>query len=117
VGRFWPKGQALAGWWPTSVARLKGQDDPWPARRDAGRGQLGGAADDGWSVLVAGLGRQRKLEGASWRAPGKVTGGGAHPSGVPAARGRSSGGRLDTSTPDVEAVAGGDPVMGRVCGR
>jgi hypothetical protein len=33
---------------------------------------------------------------------------GAHPSGVPMTRGRSSGGRLHTSTPDDEVVAGGD---------
>jgi hypothetical protein len=38
-----------------------------------------------------------------------VSGRGAHPSGVPAVRGWSSGGRLHTSMPDVEVVAGGDP--------
>jgi hypothetical protein len=49
-----------------------------------------------------------QARGASGRVPGKVSGGGAHPSGMPAARGRSSGGRLHTSTSDVEVVAGGD---------
>jgi hypothetical protein len=78
-------------------------------RRDVGRGQRGGAADDGWSVLVARLGQRRKLEGASGHAPGRVSGGGAHPSGVPVATGRSLGGRSHTSTADVEVVAGGDP--------
>jgi hypothetical protein len=80
--------------------------------RDAGRGQravTAGAADDGWPVLVAGLGRRCKLEGASGRALDMVSGEGAHPSGVPAVRGRSSGGRLHTSTPDVEVVVGSDP--------
>jgi hypothetical protein len=38
-----------------------------------------------------------------------VTGEGAHLGGVLAARGWSSGGRLRTSTPDVEVVAGSDP--------
>jgi hypothetical protein len=81
----------------------------WPARSHHGRGRCGGAVDNGWSVLVAGLRRQCKLEGASGRAPGKVTGGGAHPSGVPTVRGRSSGGRLHTSTPNVKVVVDGDP--------
>jgi hypothetical protein len=85
-----------------------------PACSLHGRGRCGGAADDGWSVLVAGLRRQCKLEGASGRAPGKVTGGGAHPSGMPAVRGRSSGGRLHTSTPNIKVVVGGDPA--RSCG-
>jgi hypothetical protein len=93
-----------------------------PARGHHGGGPCGGVADDGWPVLVVGLGRRCKLEGASGRAPGKVTGGGAHPSGVPVARGRSSGGRLRTSTPDVKVVANSDPgevlwLGGRVCGR
>jgi hypothetical protein len=60
-------------------------------------------------VLTAGLGRRHKLEGASGRAPGKVLGGGAHPSGVPTVRGQSSGGWFRTSTLDVEVVADGDP--------
>jgi hypothetical protein len=68
-----------------------------------------GAIDDSWRVLVAGLGRWRKLEGASRNAPSKVSGGGAHPSVVPAAKGQSSGGRLHTSTPNVEVVASGNP--------
>jgi hypothetical protein len=76
-------------------------------RRDAGRG----ATDDGWPVLMAGLGRRRKIEGASGRALGKVTCWGAHLSGVPAVRGWSSGGRLRTSKSDVEVVADGDPNM------
>jgi hypothetical protein len=76
----------------------------WSTRR-----HCGGAANDGWPVLMAGLGWRRKLEGALGHAPGMVTGGGAHPSGMPAARGQSSSGRLRTSTPDVEVVAGGDP--------
>jgi hypothetical protein len=42
-------------------------------------------------------------------APGKVTGGGAHPSGMPTVRERSSGRWLRTSMPNVEVVAGGDP--------
>jgi hypothetical protein len=71
-------------------------------------GPRGGVADDGWRVLVAGLGWQCKLEGASGHVPGKVSGGGAHPSAVSATRGRSSGRRLRTSLPDVEMVAGGD---------
>jgi hypothetical protein len=50
-------------------------------------GEPGGAADDGWAVLVVGLGQWGKLEGASGRAPSKVIGGGAHPSGMPAASG------------------------------
>jgi hypothetical protein len=73
------------------------------------RGPRGGATDDGWPVLVAGLGRWCKLEGASGRAPDKVTSGGAHLSGVPAARGRSLGERLCMSTPDIEVVVSGDP--------
>jgi hypothetical protein len=48
-------------------------------------------ADDGWPVLVAGLGRRRKLEGASGQVPSKVTGGGAHPCGVSAVRGEELG--------------------------
>jgi hypothetical protein len=56
-----------------------------------------------------GLGWWRNLEGASGHAYGRVSGGGAHPSGVSVARGRSSGGLLHTSKPDVEVVAGGDP--------
>jgi hypothetical protein len=83
-------------------------------QRNAGHGQHAVTAvvactDDGWNVLAAGLDRQRKLEGASGRAPDEVSGGGAHPSGMPIARGWSSGGRLHTLTPDVEVVAGGDP--------
>jgi hypothetical protein len=74
-----------------------------------GRGPRGGAADDGWPVLVVGLGRQRKLEGALGREPGKVSGGGAHPSSVLTVRGRSSGGRLHTSMPDVDVVADSNP--------
>jgi hypothetical protein len=113
VGRFRPKGQALVGWWPTGVARPKGWDGPWlatvrrgvwPACDHRGRGPHGGATNDGWLVLVVGLGQRCKLEGASGWA-----GGGAHPSGVPTARGRSSGERLHTSMPDAEVVAGGDP--------
>jgi hypothetical protein len=46
---------------------------------------------------------------------------GAHSSGVPTVRGRSSGGRLHTSTPNVEVVANGDSVevlrLGGLCGR
>jgi hypothetical protein len=118
VGRFRPKGQALVGWWPTGVARPKGWDGPWlatvrrgvrPARDHRGHGPHGGATDDGWLVLVVGLGQRRKLEGASGWAPSKVSSGGAHPSGVSTARGRSSGERLHTLMPDVEVVAGGDP--------
>jgi hypothetical protein len=41
--------------------------------------------------------------------PDKVSDGGAHLSGVPVARGRSSIGRLSTSTPDIEVMADGDP--------
>jgi hypothetical protein len=105
------QGQTLAGWWPTGVARPKGRDNPWPATSQRGaRPACGGAADDGWRVLVAGLGRWRKLEGASRRTPDKVSGAGAHPSVLPVVRGQSSGGRLCMSTPDVEVVAGGDPV-------
>jgi hypothetical protein len=104
------QGQTLVRWWPTGVARPKGRDGPWPttARRRAWQVH-GDAADDGWQVLVAGLGRQRKLEEASRRAPDMVSGGGAHPSGMPVVRGRSSGWRLRMSTPDVEGVAGSDP--------
>jgi hypothetical protein len=80
-----------------------------PARGHRSRGPRGGAADNGWPVLVAGLGQRCKLEGASGRAPGKVAGGGAHPSGVPTVRGRSSGKRLRTSMPDIEVVASSDP--------
>jgi hypothetical protein len=76
--------------------------------------------DDGWNVLAARLDRQRKLEGASGRAPGEMSGGGAHSSGMPVARGWSSNGRLHTLTPDVEVVVGGDLGdvlrLGGVCG-
>jgi hypothetical protein len=86
-------------------------------QRDTGHGQHAVTAvmactDDGWPVLTAGLDRQRKLEGASGRVPDEVSGGGAHLSGMPTVRGSSSGGRLHTSTPDVEVVAGGD--LGKV---
>jgi hypothetical protein len=74
-----------------------------------GRGPRGGAADDSWLVLMEGLGRWLKLEGASGRVPDKVSGGGAHRSGVPAARGRSSGGQFHMFTSDVEVVAGVTP--------
>jgi hypothetical protein len=82
------------------------------ARRGHGhrsRSRRGGTGGHGLPVLVAGLGWWHKLEGASGRAPDKVSGGGAYPSGVPVVRRRSSGGRLHTSTPDVEVVAGRDP--------
>jgi hypothetical protein len=80
-----------------------------PARSHHGQGPHGGTGDDGWPVLMAGLGRWHKLERASGHASGKVTGGGAHPSGMTVARGWSSGGQLRTSTPNVEVVADGDP--------
>jgi hypothetical protein len=60
-----------------------------PAHGHRSRDPRGGLADDGWPVLVAGLGRQCKLKRASGWVPGKVIDGGAHLSGVPAARGRA----------------------------
>jgi hypothetical protein len=65
-------------------------------RRDMGHGHRGhgprrGMTDDGWPVLATGLGRRRKLKGASGHAPGRVSGRGDHPSGMPMARGRSLG--------------------------
>jgi hypothetical protein len=95
MGRFRPKGQALAVWWPTGVARLKGRDGPWPATTRCGarqahshcsHGPRSGAADDDWPVLTTGLGWRRKLKGALGREPGKVSSRGDHPSGMPAAR-------------------------------
>jgi hypothetical protein len=62
-----------------------------PPRSHCGRGPRGDAADDGWPVLVAGLGWRCKLEGASGRVPGMVTGEGAHLGGVPAAGGGGGG--------------------------
>jgi hypothetical protein len=60
------------------------------------------------------------LEGASGSAPDRVSGGGAHPRGMPAVRGRSSSKYLHMSTPNIEVVADGDPsevlqLGGRVC--
>jgi hypothetical protein len=89
------------------VARPKGQDDPWPtmvrhrAWLERGQRRLAGAH--------GGLGRRCKLKGVSGRAPNKVSGGGAHPSGVSVVRGWSSGGRVHSSMPNVEVMAGGDP--------
>jgi hypothetical protein len=121
--------------WPVRFARPSAAHRAaWPSRSGGpqcartgatghghrGRSRRGGTGGHGLPVLVAGLGWWRKLEGASGRAPGKVSGGGAYPSGVPVVRRRSSGGRLHTSTPDVEVVAGRDPGevlrLGR-CGR
>jgi hypothetical protein len=62
------------------------QPDAWAGRRSHRR-----TSSVVSPLLVVGLGRRRKLEGVSGRAPGKASSGGVHPRGVSVARGRSSG--------------------------
>jgi hypothetical protein len=57
-------------------------------------GSRGGAAGDDWSILVAGLGWQRKLEGVLGCEPGKVARREAHPG-----RQQEGGARADDCVP------------------
>jgi hypothetical protein len=75
----------------------------------AGNGPCGGAADDGWSVLMAGLGQRRKLEGGLGAGARLGVRRGSSPEWRAGSEGGELGRRLHTSTPDVEVVAGGDP--------